>query len=75
MVVEPEAMVAGQRNPAVRLAKEEDIQALDDNRVGNTAHDRWRALASVRCLFPRWLGRAALVELNLRSTRHPAGRS
>ena len=45
VVVEPEAMVAGQRNPAVRLAKEEDIQALDDDRVGNTAHDRRRALA------------------------------
>jgi hypothetical protein len=55
-------MISGHRHLAVRLAQEEEIQTLDDDRIGNVAHDRRRALTQDPMLVLRPGFVAALME-------------
>ena len=55
-------MFSGHRHLAVRLAKEEEIQTLNDDRIGNAAHDRRRALTQDAMFMSRPAVVAALIE-------------
>ena len=63
MVVEPEAVSSRYRHLAVRLAKEEDIQAFDDDRIGDAANGRRRPLTQDAMFAFHPAVVAAVVEL------------